>query len=189
MKKLLLFITIVFITNSVSGQAVFQGRTYTPSQPDYSILQRSLNQIEQRSNQASNAYSELCHLIGEKYQEIHSDRESLIWFDKNIRSLSKEVQDLMNMGCYGDANRLAMQYIGKINSDSELAARIRTNKEYVNIRNYVMQRNDLSVTAKKMWDEKYKYVFVPMLSSSGEVIGGYDWMDVGGPGKTRVILP
>lgn len=148
-----------------------------------------MKQREERMNKAYDSFSDLCDLIAEKYSQIHQDEESVKWFQQNIVSLAEKVDDEIENGNYGEAHRLAISYKGEIYSNSELMARIKTNKEYTEVYNLVMSRSDISYEEKQEWKKKYPYKFVPMKGYHGEIIGAYDWLEVGGPDNTPVVIP
>lgn len=79
---------------------VFQPQTYQPQTIDYSILERSFQQQENRSNLAYQKYTELAQLIGEKRQQISNDRETLEWFSNNIDTELKTVKCSLEVADY-----------------------------------------------------------------------------------------
>ena len=171
------------------AQNVFQGTTYQPVSTDYSTLQRSFQQQENRSAQAYEKYSELAQLIGEKRQRISNDRETLIWFDENINSMLKDVQSALNVGDYASASNIATRHIGDIYSHTELRCRIQTYDEYLSVVKSIQERSDMTYQQKQEWFAIYPYKFVPIRNNEGHVIGAERWMSIGGPNNTHVIIP
>lgn len=168
---------------------VFKPVEYHPQTRDYSTLERSFRQQEDRSTVAYQKYTELAQLIGEKRMKISNDRETLEWFSVNIDSKLKDVKSGLEVGDYAGARDLAVRAMGEIQSDTELMRRIQTYEEYKRVVRSIQDRTDLTYQQKQDWYNTYKYKFVPMLNSSGEVIGAYNWMEIGGPNNTRVIIP
>lgn len=168
---------------------VFKPTEYKPVSTDYSKHRDASEKQEKRRNQAYQNYSELAQLIGENRQLISNDIETLIWFEDNINSMTKRVESSLNIGDYSTASNLATKYIGEIYSHTELNCRIRTYKEYVTAVQSVQERTDLSYQQKQAWFEMYKYKFVPICDAEGKILGAYNWMEIGGPDNTRVILP
>lgn len=180
---------LVLIPIASFAQNVFQGTTYQPVSTDYSTLQRSFQQQENRSAQAYEKYSELAQLIGEKRQKISNDRETLIWFEENINSMLNDVQSALNVGDYASASNLATRHMGDIYSHTELRCRIQTYEEYLSIVKSIQERSDMTYQQKQEWFSTYLYKFVPVLNNEGKVIGAERWMNIGGPNNTRVIIP
>lgn len=181
--------TPVQINYSNLEPAVFIPQSYTPVQIDYSNLERSFQQYEQRSNSAHEKYSQLAKLIGEIRNLISNDYETLEWFSKNIDSKLEGVKSSLSVGDYFSAIDRAITAEGEIMSNIELIRRIQTYQEYKEIEQKINERTDLTYKQKQEWFEIYTYKFVPILSNNGEVIGAYDWITIGGPNNTRVILP
>lgn len=180
---------LLFMSIVSSAQNVFQSTTFQPVAPDCSILQRSFQQQENRSAQAYEKYSELAQLIGEKRQRISNDRETLIWFDENINSMLKDVQSALNVGDYASASNIAIQHIGDIYSHTELRCRIQTYDEYLSVVKSIQERSDLTYQQKQEWLANFTYKFVPIRNNKGDVIGAQDWMNIGGPNNTPVVIP
>ncbi|MBR3698526.1 MAG: hypothetical protein IKM85_03290 [Bacteroidales bacterium] len=185
-------ILMAMIVNLAQAQykpTVFQPQTYQPQTIDYSRLERSFQQQENRSNMAYQKYSELAQLIGEKRQQISNDRETLEWFSNNIDTELKTVKGSLGVADYQGAIDRASKAIGDIKTNTELIRRIQTYEQYQSIVQQLQERTDLSYQQKMEWMETYSYKFVPIYNSEGKVIGAYDWKEIGGPNNTRVILP
>ena len=185
------FLMAIFV-NLAQAQfkpTVFQPQTYQPQTIDYSILERSFQQQENRSNMAYQKYTELALLIGEKRQQISNDRETLEWFSNNIDTELKTVKCSLEVADYQGAIDRASKAIGNIITNTELIRRIQTYEQYQSIVQQLQERTDLSYQQKMEWMETYRYKFVPIYNSEGKVIGAYDWKEIGGPNNTRVILP
>lgn len=168
---------------------VFKPIEYHPQTPDYSILERSIQRQEERTSDAYQKYSELAQLIGEKRMKISNDRETLEWFSENIDSKLKDVKSSLDVGDYAGARDHAVQAMGEVQSNTELLRRIQTYEEYTKVVKSIQERTDMTYQQKQDWINTYRYKFVPMRNTSGEVIGAYNWMEIGGPNNTRVIIP
>ena len=183
---------IAFYSNLMYAQwtpAVFEGTSYTSQPLNYSTMRNSLQQQESRASKASELYSELCKIVGKKRMLISNDRETLEWFSNNIQKKMKDVQDYIAVGDYHNAINRATEALGEIESNTELMRRIQTYEEYKEIVNYVENHKDLTYQEKREWTNTYKYKFVPMYNTRGELIGAYNWRDIGGPNNTPVIIP
>ena len=58
------------LNTSTYQPSTFTPSTYTPQQPDYSILQRSMQQREERANKSYEVYNKLIELYSEIEKEI-----------------------------------------------------------------------------------------------------------------------
>lgn len=192
-RKLLIEIVVMALSvNYVNAQfrpTVFTPVEYKPQYTDYSTLERSFQQQENRSNMAYQKYSELAQLIGEKRSKISNDKETLLWFSSNIDRKLEDVKTSLSVGDYQGAIERATCAMGDVISDIELTRRIQTYEEYKSTVEYIKGRADLSYQQKQEWLDTYMYKFVPIYNSTGEVIGAYDWKEIGGPNNTRVVIP
>lgn len=130
-----LFIWTLVMTLSVNlayaqfRPTVFTPVEYKPQYTDYSTLERSFQQQENRSNMAYQKYSELAQLIGEKRSKISNDKETLLWFSRNIDKKLEDVKTSLSVGDYQGAIERATRAMGDIISDIELTRRIQTYEE------------------------------------------------------------
>ena len=112
-----------------------------------------------------------------------------MWFSRNIDKKLEDVKVSLNVGDYQGAIERATYSMDEILSNTELTRRIQTYEEYKNTVEYIKERTDLSYQQKQEWLDIYKYKFVPIYNSTGEIIGAYDWKEIGGPNNTRVLIP
>jgi hypothetical protein len=124
--------------------------------------------------------------------------ETIYLYDKissrPLKFIYKEVINYGEINCEKfeldkDDRVSIIQWFEDIISDIELTRRIQTYEEYRNTVEYIKDRTDLSYQQKQEWLDTYVYKFVPIYNSTGEIIGAYDWKEIGGPNNTRVILP
>ena len=94
-------------------------------------------------------YSELAQLIGEKRSKISKDKETLLWFSRNIDKKLEDVKTSLSVGDYQGAIERATRAMGDIISDIELTRRIQTYEEYRNTVEYIKGRTDLSYQQKQ----------------------------------------
>lgn len=181
--------TIFNPTNAQYNPPVFQGSSIRPRMGDVSILANSLRARDDRQTLAIEAYNELQQVITNKRKELPFKVSTVKWFRENIDILAKKVMSEIEIGNYSNARSLAISYIGEINSNAELSARIQCYKEYKYYVNLIQNRSDLTYTQKQDWMSTYIYKFIPIYDSYGKVIGGKPWIEVGGPNDTRVIIP
>ena len=181
--------TMVNTANAQYNPPVFQGSSIRPRMGDVSILASSIRAREDRQVLALEAYNELIQVIENKRNELPQKVYTLKWFRENIDVLAKKVMSEIETGNYSNARTLAISYIGEINSNAELSARIQCYKEYKYYVNLIQNRSDLTYNQKQDWMSTYTYKFIPIYDAYGKVIGGKPWIEIGGPNDTRVIIP
>ena len=172
MKRRLHLLSLFFATISSYAQyATFTPQVYKPVQQDYSILQRSLEQIEQRKNEANEQFSRLQLLLAEYGAKLHNDETTLIWFDEYKKHISESFYTLSTIE-WGDARDYAIRKQGEIATDPELVSRIRTANEYIERCNAIEERTDMNWKEKDEWKTNNPYCYVPIKNSEGKVVGG-----------------
>ena len=181
--------TIFNPTNAQYNPPVFQGSSIRPRMGDVSILANSLRARDDTQTLALEAYNELIQVISNKRNELPNDWKTRDWFKENIESLAKKVMSMIEIGDYTIARTTAISYIGEINLNSELVARIECYKEYKYYVIGIQNRSDLTYKQKQDWMATYIYKFIPIYDAYGKVIGGKPWIEVGGPNDTHVVIP
>lgn len=195
--KWILLVCLIISQLSINAQGFnprlnttqFKGAVFTPQTPNMSILQRSIRQREEREQSAVDAYSNLNLVISNYRPLLHNDVETLTWFDDITETYLDNVQRYISMGFMNDAKILAVRYQGMLANNAELSARIRTNQEYEQIKTSIISRHDIDSSLKERWLNENQYRFVPIKDEKGNVIGGYDWKDVGGKNGAAIWMP
>ena len=171
MRSILSILFFAAATAAHAQWATFTPQVYKPVQQDYSILQRSLERIEQRKNEANEQYSRLQMMLAEYGAKLYNDEATLIWFDAYKRSINDAFNTLSTVG-WDDARDYAIRKQGEIATDPELTARVRTASEYTAKRKAVEERTDMDWKEKDEWKTNNPYCFVPIKNVEGKVIGG-----------------
>lgn len=140
-KALLLFWIFIFCANcfaqntsqlqlktSTFSPTMFTPSTYTPQQPDVSILQRSLDRQQQRDYDAMDAYNKLVKLCQETAKKIPPAEAD--WFKSYCDSICNEVNSYMSLGYTGSAMRLSYDLMSDLRSNKNILYRIDSYKRY-----------------------------------------------------------
>lgn len=170
MRKVFLLLSVI-ASYSYAQYATFTPQTYQPIQQDYSILQRSLEQIERRQNEANEQYNKLQIMLAEYGAKLYNDEITMIWFDEYKKDIRNTFNSLSVIG-WGEAKDYAIRQQGEIACDPELAARIRTANEYIAKRKAIEERTDMDWKQKNEWKENNPYYFVPIKDNQGNIISG-----------------
>ena len=176
-RTVLLLFLFICVANYVNAQytwkpAVYSGGSvYQPQTADFSTLQRSLEQIEQREQAANDQYAKLITRLSEYGNQLYNDRETLIWFDQYKRKIQSNFYSLLGIST-SEALNYAIRTQGEIANDSELQARIRTADEYRSLIKDIEARTDMTWQEKQEWIQSHPYRFVAITNAEGKVIGG-----------------
>lgn len=165
-------IVLLFVANYTYAQiSTFKPQVYKPVQEDYSILQRSLEKLEHRKNEANEQYSRLQMLLAEYGSKLYYDEATLAWFDEYNRTIKADFYSLSALG-WGEARDFAIRKQGEIANDPELIARIRTSIEYIEKTKAIEGNTEMNREQKNEWRINHPYCFVPIKNGEGRVIGG-----------------
>ena len=168
----LMFCFFLYSQTSTYRPSVFHGSTMNFKQMDYSVLQRSLDKVERRMNEASEQYLKLCKMLGEYEIQLYNDTETKSWFSNYKKEIIQKYDSLSEHGRWGEAKNYSVREIGRIATDSELMARISTAREYETLIADLQKRTDMSQEEKHAWILDHPYCFIPIVDSSGNIIGG-----------------
>ena len=172
-KTIILSLSILIMNTVMRAQFVpFTPQEYKPVETDVSILQRSLERLEARENEAYNQYSQLQKELSEYSLKLNNDEQTLLWFDKYKNDITETFKQILRYGDYEMAIEYGIRKRGEIANDSELIARIRTSKEYQDKLQSIRLSSDMTQEEKNQWEINNPYCFVPFYGSDGKVIGG-----------------
>ena len=100
---------------------------YKPN--DFSILERSLAQREQRMNNAAGAKGAIDVALAETELKLHeNDKE---WFRNYKEDINNKIQSNIDAGNFGVAFRTAKTTAGEVAKDSAILSRIEANTKYL----------------------------------------------------------
>lgn len=186
MKQLLVILFIIFsstgfgqsipqmqLNTSTYQPSTFTPSTYTPQQPDYSILQRSMQQREERANKSYEVYNKLIELYSEIEKEIPPTESE--WYKNYAGKICKEVKDNIDIGNYGSAITMAYDAMSTLRNDKEIVYRKDSYKQYCeDMQNhglYNYQNGRVNKTTYEWFCITNPYKFMPKYDTTGNIIG------------------
>lgn len=146
---------------------------YTPQTPDVSIMERSLQAIENRRNIAAQQKSQLDTALGEIESKLNPAEAQ--WFNDYKANINNQISDSMAIGDYGNAIRTAIDLGGKTAKDSAILSRIKANEDYNNWDKTLQNRlakGEISQDTYKWSIANNPYQFNETLDANGNVVGG-----------------
>lgn len=165
-------IPIIRLKTSTYTPSTFTPSTYTPQQSDPSILQRSLEQLEQRRNNAQNAYNKLINLCAETAKQMPPSE--LEWFNQYCNSICNEVETQIEIGNTQSASNLAYKYMSNLHRDNNIQYRIDSYKHYcddMQFRASNYENGRVTQAAYNWFCMTNQYTFSPKYDSSGKLEG------------------
>ena len=139
------------------AQGSFTPIVYTPQTEDFSLLQKSLAQMEARQEKASEQQTAVDLVLGETEDKLNA--AELPWFNEYKQNIKKQIQDEVDAGNYGSAIRVATRLAGKVKSDTQLKNRIKQNANYQEALKTVKANTNLSKDTKDWWIDTHKYSY------------------------------
>ena len=123
---------------------------YKPN--DFSILERSLAQREQRMNNAAEAKGAIDVALAETELKLHeNDKE---WFRNYKENINNKIQSNIDAGNFGVAFRTAKTTAGEVAKDSSILSRIEANTKYLEDEKALNERvksGEISQDTKEWW--------------------------------------
>lgn len=123
---------------------------YKPN--DFSILERSLAQREQRMNNAAEAKGAIDVALAETELKLHeNDKE---WFRNYKEDINNKIQSNIDAGNFGVAFRTAKTTAGEVAKDSAILSRIEANTKYLEDEKTLDERvksGEISQDTKDWW--------------------------------------
>lgn len=123
---------------------------YKPN--DFSILERSLAQREQRMNEAAEAKGAIDVALAETELKLHeNDKE---WFRNYKEDINNKIQSNIDAGNFGVAFRTAKTTAGEVAKDSAILSRIEANTKYLEDEKALNERvksGEISQDTKEWW--------------------------------------
>ncbi len=123
---------------------------YKPN--DFSILERSLAQREQRMNEAAEAKGAIDVALAETELKLHeNDKE---WFRNYKENINNKIQSNIDAGNFGVAFRTAKTTAGEVAKDSAILSRIEANTKYLEDEKALNERvksGEISQDTREWW--------------------------------------
>ena len=123
---------------------------YKPT--DFSVLERSLAQREQRMNEAAEAKGAIDVALAETELKLHeNDKE---WFRNYKEDINNKIQSNIDAGNFGVAFRTAKTTAGEVAKDSAILSRIEANTKYLEDEKALNERvksGEISQDTREWW--------------------------------------
>lgn len=169
----------ISLGNVAFNPATFQGAVFTPQQENMSLLQHSVDKLDERKEKTDQQTAIIAKALG----DIELNAEDHLWKAYYINKIKSKINSAAQFGDYSTALEVATRLAGESIVDPELRGREKANIQYQTWKKSL----DESVTAgridKRTADrlkEENVYRFVPLYNDYGNIVGFRDWETVGG---------
>lgn len=178
----------ISLGNVAFNPATFQGAVFTPQQENMSLLQHSIDKLDERKEKTDQQTAVIAKALG----EIQLNEEDSLWKSDYINKIKSKINSAAQFGDYSTALEVATRLAGESIVDPELRGREKANIQYQtwkkNLDDAVSAGRVDKRTADRLKEENV-YRFVPLLDNSGNTVGFKDWETVGGLNGGNIETP
>ncbi len=154
--------------------AVFQGAVFTPAQENMSLLQHSIDKLDERKERTDQQRSAIMSALGNLKLGPEEDK----WKADYANRISKRIDAAAQFGDYSSALEEATRMAGEALSSPEVTSRVRYHeareKWLTNLENRAARREiDSDTLTRAKYENAYNYQ--DTYDNNGIIIGGTAW--------------
>lgn len=157
------------------SQIKFTPLEYKPVQTNTELLQHSLDNYQQRTENLLAKQTAVDVALGDYENKLHKDAETDKWWADYKQKIKNSIQVHANALNLGDAIKAAHKAAGDIKIDAELQSRLKANSDYSNWEANLAKLHEskrISSDTRDWAKDKNKYHFEPEYDEEGNIIGG-----------------
>lgn len=157
------------------SQIKFTPLEYKPVQTNTELLQHSLDNYQQRTENLLSKQTAVDVALGDYENKLHKDAETDKWWADYKQKIKNSIQVHANALNLGDAIKAAHKAAGNIKIDAELQSRLKANSDYSNWEANLAKLHEnkrISSDTRDWAKDKNKYHFEPEYDEEGNIIGG-----------------
>ena len=151
--------------------ATFQATIFTPEKEDMSLLQRSLQTLDERKERTDQQRSAIMSAIGKLKLNAAEDK----WKYDYANRIGAQIDSAAQFGDYSAALETATRLAGEAITSPEVTGRVRANEQYekeVQTQQARRDRGDISQATYKWWLKNNPYKYQDNYDDNGNIIGG-----------------
>lgn len=174
--------------NATFNPAVFQGAVFTPQKQNISLLQHSIDKLDERKEKTDQQTA----IINKALGEIKLNEADALWKHNYINSINARIKAAAQFGDYSNALEVATKLAAEAIIDPALRGREQANIQYENWKKTLNESVFAGKVDKRTADrlkEENVYRFVPLTDAYGNVVGFKDWETVGGLNGGNIETP
>ena len=151
--------------------ATFQAGVFTPQKEDMSLLQRSLQTLDERKERTDQQRSAIMSAIGKLKLNAAEDE----WKYNYANRIGSQIYSAAQFGDYSTALETATRLAGEAITSPEVIGRVRANEQYekeVQTQQARRDRGDISQATYKWWMKNNPYKYQDNYDDNGNIVGG-----------------
>ena len=151
--------------------ATFEAGVFVPQKEDMSLLQRSLQTLDERKERTDQQRSAIAAAIGQLKLNAAEDEWKYNYADK----IKQQIDSAAQFGDYSAALETATRLAGEAVTSPEVIGRVRANEQYekeVQTQQARRDRGDISQATYKWWMKNNPYKYEDTYDDNGNIVGG-----------------
>ena len=151
--------------------ATFQGAVFTPQQENMSLLQHSIDKLDERKEKTDQQTAAIMSAINNL--KLHQSEDK--WKYDYAKKIKDKINSAAQFGDYSNALETATRLAGEAVTSPEVLGRVRANAQYEKedqIQQARRDRKDISQATYEWWAKKNQYTYQDKYDDNGNIIGG-----------------
>ena len=164
----------ISLKNAVFNPATFQGFAFTPQQEDMSLLQRSIDKLDERKEKTDQQTAAIMSAINNL--KLHQSEDK--WKYDYAKRIKDKINSAAQFGDYSNALETATRLAGEAVTSPEVLGRVRANAQYEKedqIQQARRDRKDISQATYEWWAKKNQYTYQDTYDNNGNIVGGSNY--------------
>ena len=161
----------ISLKNAVFTPATFQGFAFTPQQEDMSLLQRSIDKLDERKEKTDQQTAAIMSAINNL--KLHQSEDK--WKYDYAKRIKDKINSAAQFGDWSAAYETATRLAGEAVTSPEVLGRVRANAQYEKedqIQQARRDRKDISQATYDWWAKRNQYSYQDKYDNNGNIIGG-----------------
>ena len=161
----------ISLGNVVFNPATFQGVVFTPQQENMSLLQHSIDKLDERKEKTDQQTATIMSAINNL--KLHQSEDK--WKYDYAKRIKDKINSAAQFGDWSAAYETATRLAGEAVTSPEVLGRVRANAQYEKedqIQQARRDRKDISQATYDWWAKRNQYSYQDKYDNNGNIIGG-----------------
>lgn len=161
----------ISLGNVAFNPATFQGAVFTPQQENMSLLQHSIDKLDERKEKTDQQTATIMSAINNL--KLHQSEDK--WKYDYAKRIKDKINSAAQFGDWSAAYETATRLAGEAVTSPEVLGRVRANAQYEKedqIQQARRDRKDISQATYDWWAKRNQYSYQDKYDNNGNIIGG-----------------
>ena len=164
----------ISLKNAVFTPATFQGFAFTPQQEDMSLLQRSIDKLDERKEKTDQQRGAILSAINKLNLNQAEDK----WKYDYANRIKSKIDSAIQFGDYSNALEVATNLARTADSTPEVLGRVRANEQYekeLQLQQARRDKGDISNATYNWWLKQNAYKYQDIYDNNNNIVGGSNY--------------